>query len=139
MVPSPKFQVMFCAFANAGISTLKGEQTESLPRSNVNSAPGCTVTFCVAVSKHPRLSVAVSVTVNVSVKSPAKKTMLGFSSLEASPFPKFQSNVSALALLFPNWLTKGSQPLSKSVLNWATGCGLMNTSAEAVPAQPFSV
>ena len=123
----------------AGRSMLNGEHTESFPRSRAKSAPGCTVTSLVAVSAHPRSSVAVSVTVNVSEASPAKNTILGLISLEASPFPKFQSKASAFELLLPNWLTNGSHPLSKSVLNSATGCGLMKTSVDVVPVQPFSV
>ena len=139
VLPSPKFQLIFCALAMAGRSKLKGEHTESFPRSNEKFAPGCTVTVLVAVSKHPRSSVAMRVTVNTSVASSATNTILGLSSLEALPFPKFQSKASAFELLLPNWLTKGSHPLSKSALKSAMGCGFTKTSAVAPPVHPFSV
>ena len=46
---------------------------------------------------------------------------------------------SPLVLALVNVLTIGSHPVTTSAVKLASGCGLMFTSAVAVPAQPFSV
>ena len=61
-VPSPKFQVTFCAPAISGMVITNGEHTESTVNAKLKSAAGNTVTLSVSVSEQPSASIAVRVT-----------------------------------------------------------------------------
>ena len=112
---------MFWPPATVGIVNSSGEQTLSLGKANAKSAAGKAVISPVVVLLHPNASVAVSVTSNAVVVTPASKTWLGFDVSAVVPLPKFHVYSSACVLALLNCTVKGEQPAFTSAVKSAVG------------------
>ena len=138
-VPSPKFQVKFCAPANSGMVNSNGEHTESVPRFKVYSVAAYTFTVWVATSVHPNAWVAVNVTSYAVSASMLSKVWLADAPASVVPSPNDQLNDCAFTLVLAKLLVRGSQPSNASALKLAVGWGLTEIKSTAIPLQPCSV
>ena len=121
VVPSPKFQVKFCAPSKTGMVNSKGEQTESLVKFKVYSAAAKTSTVAVATSAQPNGWVAVKVTSNAVFASIPSKVWLASDPVALLPSPKSQLKAVPSVLVLVKVEANGSQPLNASALKPAVG------------------